>query len=69
MIKCQVMSTELFKIVICHQVKDFDKFFKQAKCASITIVSSNTNEVIKAILNSFIKNFPTTKKHKTLTNE
>ena len=50
------MST--FKIVICHlsyKAKAFDKSFKGVKCVSITIVSSNINEVIKAILNSFIQ--------------
>ena len=39
------MSTEVFKIVICHlpfvkETKVFDKSFKGAKCVSITIVSS-----------------------------
>ena len=35
----------------------------------ITIVSSNINEVIRAILNFFIQKFHKHKKHKTLTSE
>ena len=44
------------------QVKDFDKSFKKVKCVSITIVSSNINEVIRAILNFFIQKFHSHKK-------
>ena len=40
----------------------FDKSFKKAKCVSITIVSSNINEVIRAILNFFIQKFHNHKK-------
>ena len=36
---------------------NFDKSFKEAKCAAITIVSSNINEAIKTILNFFIQKF------------
>ena len=39
------------------QAKAFDKSFKKVKCVSITIVSSNINEVIRAILDFFIQNF------------
>ena len=39
------------------QAKAFDKYFKKVKCVSITIVSSNINEVIRAILDFFIQNF------------
>ena len=60
----------MFKIAICHlpfamQAKTFDESFKGAKCVSI-IVSSNINEVIKKILNSFIQKLHN---HKTLTSE
>ena len=44
------------------QAKAFDKSFKKAKCVSITIVSSNINEVIRAILNFFIQKFHNHKK-------
>ena len=37
------------------EAKDFDKSFKNVKCVSITIVSSNINEVIRTILNFFIQ--------------
>ena len=47
------------------QAKAFDESFKGAKCVSI-IVSSNINEVIKTILNSFIQKLHN---HKTLTSE
>ena len=50
------------------QAKAFDKSFKKAKCVSTIIVSSNINEVIRAILD-FFKNFMSTKKHKTLTSK
>ena len=61
------MSTEVFKIVICHlsfviQAKTFDKSFKGVKSASITIVRSNINEVIKTTLNSFIQKLHNHKK-------
>ena len=48
---------------------NFDKSFKEAKCAAITIVSSNINEAIKTILNFFIQKFHEHKKHKKLTSE
>ena len=51
------------------QAKAFDKSFKKAKCVSITIVSSNISEVIRAILDFFIQKFHEHKKHKTLTSE
>ena len=57
------MSIEVFKIVICHQAKAFDKFFKVAKWVSIKIVSSDINEVIRAILDFFIQKFLEHKKH------
>ena len=64
------MSTEACMTVICLQAKAFDKSFKEAKCVSITIASSNINEVIRAILlNFFIEKFHKHKKHKTLTSE
>ena len=44
------------------QVKAFNKSLKKAKCVSITIVSSNINEVIRAILNFFIQKFHNHKK-------
>ena len=44
------------------QGKSFDKSFKKVTCVSITIVSSNTNEVIRAILNFFIHKFHNHKK-------
>ena len=44
------------------QAKAFDKSFKKAKCVSITIVSSNINEVIRAILDFFIQKFHNHKK-------
>ena len=44
------------------QTKAFDKSFKGAKCVSITIVSSNINEVIRAILDFFIQKFHNHKK-------
>ena len=55
--------------VICLQAKAFDKSFKEAKCVSITIVSSNINEAIMGILNFFIQKFHEHQKHKTLTSE
>ena len=54
------------------QAKAFDKSFKKVKCVSITIVSSNINEVIRTILDFFIQKFnehKKHKKHKTLTSE
>ena len=39
------------------QAKAFDKSFKKVKCVSITIVSSNIIEVIRAILDFFIQKF------------
>ena len=51
------------------QAKGFDKYFKKTKCVSIAIVSSNINEVIRAVLDFFIQNFRERKKHKTLTSE
>ena len=48
------------------QAKAFHKYFKGAKCISISI---NINEVIRAILNFFIQKFHEHKKHKTLTSE
>ena len=39
------------------QAKAFDKSFEKVKCVSITIVSSNINEAIKAILDFFIQKF------------
>ena len=56
------MSTEACMTVICLQAKAFDKSFKGAKCVSITIVSSNINEAIRAILNFFIQKFYNHKK-------
>ena len=44
------------------QAKAFDKSFKKVKCVSITIVSSNINEVIRAILNFLIQKFHSHKK-------
>ena len=44
------------------QAKAFDKYFKKVKCVSITIVSSNINEVIRAILDFFIQKFHNHKK-------
>ena len=54
-------------IVICHlsyKVKAFDKSFKGVKCVSITIASSNINEVIKTVLNTFIQKLHNHKKAK-----
>ena len=51
------------------QAKAFDKSFKKAKCVSITIVSSNINEVIRAILDFFIQKFHKHKKRETLTSD
>ena len=54
------------------QAKAFDKSFKKVKCVSITIVSSNINEVIRTILDFFIQKSNEQKKHKkhkTLTSE
>ena len=51
-----------FRSSFVIQVKAFDKSFKGAKCVSITIVSSNINEVIRAILNFFIQKFHNHKK-------
>ena len=39
-----------------------DKSFKKAKCVSTTIISSNINEVIRAILDFFIQKFHEHKK-------
>ena len=47
------------------QAKAFDKSFKGAKCVSITITSSNINDVIRIIL----KISKPQKMHKTLTSE
>ena len=47
----------------------FDKSFKKEKCVSITIVSSDINEVISTILDFFIQKFHEHKKHKMLTSE
>ena len=46
------------------QAKAFDESFKGAKCVSITITitSSNINEVIRAILNFLIQKFYNHKK-------
>ena len=44
------------------KAKAFDKSFKKVKCVSITIVSSNINEVIRAILDFFIQTFHNHKK-------
>ena len=44
------------------QAKAFDKSFKKAKCVSTIIVSSNINEVIRAILDFFIQKFHNHKK-------
>ena len=44
------------------QAKAFDKSFKGAKCVSITITSSNINEVIRIILNFFTQKFHNYKK-------
>ena len=44
------------------QAKAFDKSFKKVKCVSITIVSSNINEAIKAILDFSIQKFHNHKK-------
>ena len=44
------------------QVKAFDKSFKVVKCVSTTIVSSNINEVIRAVLDFFIQTFYNHKK-------
>ena len=68
MIEYQVMYTGVFKIFIM-QAKAFDKSFKNAKCVSITIASSNINEIIRAILDFFIQTFYKHKKHKMLTSK
>ena len=39
------------------EAKAFDKSFKKVKCVSMTLVSSNINEVIRAILDFFIQKF------------
>ena len=44
------------------QAKAFDKSFKVVKCVSTTIVSSNINEVIRAILDFCIQTFHSHKK-------
>ena len=44
------------------QAKAFDKYFKVVKCVSTTIVSSNINEVIRAVLDFFIQTFYNHKK-------
>ena len=44
------------------RAKAFDKSFKGAKCVSITITSSNINEIIRIILNLFIQKFHNYKK-------
>ena len=58
-----------FRSSFVIQAKAFDKSFKGVKCVPITLVSSNINEVIRAILNFFIQKFHKYKKHKTLTSE
>ena len=50
------------RLLFVIQAKAFDKSFKKVKCVSITIVSSNINEVIRAILNFFIQKFHSHKK-------
>ena len=55
-----VMKCLRLSFVIWHTSKDF--CFKGVKCVSITIVSSNINDVTGAILNSFIQNFNNHKK-------
>ena len=52
----------LLRLSLVIQEKAFDKSFQGAKCVSIAIVSSNINEVIRAILNFFIQNFHNRKK-------
>ena len=52
----------LLRLSFVIQEKAFDKSFKGAKCVSIAIVSSNINEVIRAILNFFNQNFHNRKK-------
>ena len=47
-----------FLVLISHfsyKAKVFDESFKGVKCVLITIVSSNVNEVTRAILNFFIQ--------------
>ena len=44
------------------EAKAFDKSFKKVKCVSMTLVSSNINEVIRAILDFFIQKFHNPKK-------
>ena len=51
-----------FRSSFVIQAKAFDKSFKGAKCVPITLVSSNINEVIRAILNFFIQKFHNHKK-------
>ena len=51
------------------QAKAFDKSFKKTKCVSIIIVSSNINELIRAILDFFIQKFHKHKKRETLTSD
>ena len=51
-----------FRSSFVIQAKAFDKSFKGVKCVSITIVSSNINEVIKTTLNSFIQKLHNNKK-------
>ena len=63
---CELVYLRLSFVI---QAKAFDKSFKKAKCVSITIVSSNISEVIRAILDFFIQKFHEHKKHKTLTSE
>ena len=58
-----------FRSSFVIQAKAFDKSFKGAKCVLITIVGSTINEVIRAILNFFIRNFHNHKKEQTLTSE
>ena len=55
-----VMKCLRLSFVIWHTSKDF--CFKGVKCVSITIVSSNINDVTGAILNSFIQSFNNHKK-------
>ena len=55
-------SYEYLKGLRLTSCKAFDKHFKGAKCVSLTIASSNINEVTRAILIVFVQKFRNHKK-------
>ena len=59
---CIFLSIKLVYLKFVIQAKAFDKSFKKVKRVSITIVSSNINDIIRAILDFFIQKFHKHKK-------